>query len=542
MIHTLVRGRTHWTSRRTAIAVLGAVAGFALGAALGGCSRAGGGPPPGFGPGAQWAIPILGALGDSTPLTAVTIDGKGPYLFAVDVNAPSAVDPRLARELGLGPPPAAQGEQATPAAAAATPRVTIPRITLGNLTVAPARFEVRDVRATHHGRPVQGSIGREILHPTLLWTLDRDRQSLYLGMRERQAPPPGAQRVAVRSAGGGAALLVEAQVAEGITAMLRVTFDSVSAIRPELAEKAGMQAIGRREWMADEVRVGEASASEILFSAFGKVAPAPEPAQPASPPPGMPEAAVTGGKRPPAPTPSATPAAGQAAAEEIDGVDGVLGQRFWASFLVAMYLAESAMWLAPRAEEPGALTAERLSRWGALFDGCQSPACVSLAVAEPAAAVPAPADQAAGKPDDQASKPDDKSGKAGPGKAGAGKPGGGKPGPGAAGGKNPGKAGKGPKAAEAAPEPPPSNRLVVTREASKKDEVYDVLLQAFDEVDAPLPAPYVLVALPKGVTEVAFELTAIAPAYERAASFRVVDATPFPPPCRDKQGCFWLQR
>jgi hypothetical protein len=521
MIYTLVRERTRRTSRRAAIAPIAVVA---LGAALAACPS-GGGLPPGFGQGTQWAIPILGALGDSTPLAVVTIDGKGPYLFAVDVNTPSAVDPRLARELGL---PAsepggqsAQGAQAA-GAGAATPTVTIPRITLGNLTVAPARFEVRDVRATHHGRPVQGSIGREILHPTLLWTLDRDRQSLYLGVRERQAPPQGAQRVAVRSA--GAALVVEAQVSEGATAMLRVSFEPGSAIRPELAEKAGLQAIGERGWMADEVRVGEASASEILFSAFGQVSPQPEPAQPSQPPPGMPEAAVAGGTSPAAPARPAAPAP-PAAPADIAGVDGVLGQRFWASFLVAMYLKENAMWLAPRAEEAGALTAERLARWGALFDGCQTPACVSLAVAEPGPAEAAPADAAAGKPDDKPGKPDDKPGK--PPKLDD------------KGGKNAGRGGRGRKPEE---EPPASNRLVVTRDPSKKDEVYDVLLQAFDEVDAPLPAPYVLVSLPKGATEVAFELTAIAPAYERATSFRVVDATPFPPPCRDKQGCVWLQR
>jgi hypothetical protein len=525
MIHTLVRRRRYRTSGRAAIAPIAVVA---LGAALVACPK-GSGLPPGFGQGTQWAIPLLGALGEATPLAAVTIDGKGPYLFAVDVHAPSAVDPRLARELGLGPAPG-QGEQAAPAAGsgtvAPTPTVTIPRITLGNLTVAPARFEVRDVRATHHGRPVQGSIGREILHPALLWTLDRDRQSLYLGVRERQAPPQGAQRVAVRSAGAGAALLVEAQVAgaaQGVTARLRVSFEPASALRPELAEQAGLQTIGGRAWMAEEVRVGEASASEILFSPFGRAAAQPEPAQPAQPPPGMPEAAVAGGwspaePEPPEPTPATLAEEAQAVAE---GVDGVLGQRFWSRFLVAMHLKGSAMWLAPRAEEAGALTAERLARWGALFDGCQNPACVSLTVAE--SAPPAPADEAAGKPGDSAAKP------------GNGKPD--KPG-----GKNGGKAGKGPKAGASEPAPPPANRLVVTRDPSKKDESYDVLLQAFDEVDTPLPAPYVLVALPKGATEVAFDLKAIAPAYERATSFRVVDATPFPPPCRDKQGCVWLQR
>lgn len=531
MIHTLERGRRDH-SRRAVVAPIAPIAMVALAIALGACSKSkSSGLPPGFGQGTQWAVPLLGALGEATPLAAVTIDGKGPFLFAVDVHAPSAVDPRLARELGLGPSPG-QGEPAEqPAvtgAGAATPTVTVPRITLGNLTVASAQFEVRDVRATHHGRPVQGSIGREILHPTLLWTLDRDRQSLYLGVRARQEPPRGAQRVPLTAGAAEAGLLVEARIAgaaagaaegaaEGAPARLRVTFEPVTAIRPELAKQAGLQSVGGRAWMADEVRVGEVSASEILFSPFGQNAMR-EAAQPAAPPPGMPEAAQVAGRRSrPDHAPPPTPA--EVVAE---GVDGVLGQRFWSNFLVAMYLAESAMWLAPRAEEQSTLTAERLSRWGALFDGCEHPACVSLAVAQPAPVAPA-ADEAGGNPDAPAAKP------------GAGK----------AGGKNagkPGKPGKGAKAAEVAPPPPPPNRLVVTREASKKDETYDVLLQALDEVDTPLPAPYVLVAMPKGATEVAFELTTIAPAYERAASFRVVDATPFPPPCRDKQGCVWLQR
>jgi hypothetical protein len=513
MLFTLVRGRRHRTG-------LLAIAAFVV--ALSGCG--GKAMPPGFpAQGTHWAIPIFGALGDGTPLAPVTLGGKGPYLFAVDVNAPSAIDPRLARELGLEP---VQGQAAQPGAAAPPPSVSAPRVELGNLTLAPVRFEMRDVRVTHHGRPVQGSIGREILHPSLLWILDRDRQSLYLGAREQQGPPAGSQRVDVRPGSDGS-LRIQAQIAEGATATLRMSFEPQSAIRPELAEKAGLRPIGERAWMAGEVRVGEASASEILFSAFGE-APA---ASPPEPEPGMPEAAVAGGA--PAPPPEA-PVAAPTAADA--GVDGVLGQRFWSRFLVAMFLQENALWLKPRVEEAGALTAERLARWATLFDGCQSPACVTLAVVEPGA-VPAPPEDPAAKPgDENAAKPGDKNA-AKPGDKNAAKPGD-KPDKNA--GKGNGNQGDKGKAPE--PEAPASNHLVVTRDPGKKDQVYDVLLQAFDDADAPLPAPYVLVALPKGVSQVSFALTAIAPAYERAASFRVVDATPFPPPCRDKQGCVWLQR
>jgi hypothetical protein len=213
-----------------------------------------------------------------------------------------------------------------------------------------------------------------------------------------------------------------------------------------------------------------------------------------------------------------------------------------------MHLEGNAMWLAPRAEDAGTLTSERLARWGTLFDGCQDTACVTLAVKEPAPEPPPPAPEAAQGQPAGANGKAAANGKAGAngkpavngkpaanGKAGAnGKP--------AASGKPGAKAAKAVKAEPEPPPPPVSNHLVVTRDPGKKDEVYDLLLQAFDEVDAPLPAPYVLVSLPKGATEISFDLMSSQPAYERATSFRVVDATPFPPPCREKQGCFWLQR
>lgn len=484
MIRSLIR-----TRRKGAGAV-----GVALIAALGAC--AGSAQLPGFGEGTHWAIPILGALGDDIPIAPVRIDGKGPYLFAVDVNAASAIEPRLARELGLEAQ--GEGEGAAP--------VTVPSIALGNLTVTAARFQVRDVRATYHGRPVQGSIGREILHPSLIWTLDRDRQVIHLARPEHQGLPADAERVAVRAGPDGedGGLVVEAELGEGAAATVRMIFGEPSMIRPALAEQAGMRPIGEGAWIAEEVRVGESSAYEILFSAFA---------------PGGAAAAEQGeaGDAPgdaQAPAGAAEPAAGDAPGAGAGAdIDGVLGAPFWARFAVSVLLRDQAMWLTPRADDIADLTGERLARWGPIFDGCDdAPACVTLALT-----APVPAEAAPEVSDKPGARNNTGAGSKGKGKAGAGDAGAGDAEPG-------------------------TGRLVVIRDPRKQDVAYGVLLQALDEVDTPLPAPYLLVALPEGVAEAAFDLPTIAAAYERATSFRLVDATPLPPPCESKQGCVWLRR
>ena len=73
------------------------------------------GAPPGFSGGAsgdQWVIPLVGPLEDGQLITAVTINTHGPYLFAIDPDAPmSVIDRRRLPsplrgdvELVLGPP------------------------------------------------------------------------------------------------------------------------------------------------------------------------------------------------------------------------------------------------------------------------------------------------------------------------------------------------------------------------------------------------------------------------------------------------------
>ncbi|WP_428265802.1 hypothetical protein [Haliangium sp.] len=456
-----------YAARSTARAALWTTACAAL--SLTACAT---GRPPGFSEGTNWAIPLLGALADGTPIAPVEIDGKGPYLFAVDVDARSSLDPRLVKELGLpepaddaatatAAPDASEASADSPAPAEAHPLAEVPRITAGTLTVSGTRFEVRPTRASYHGRPILGTLGRELFDPSLVWTIDRDQQSAYLAVPAHASTPAAAERVTARVQGD--ALLVTARLDDTSEVDLRVMLDQPSALRPQVAEASELRSIDDRAWVAELVAVGPHEAEEQVFVALDE---------------GL------GG-----------------------GYDGVLGRAYWARFKVTVNTREQALWLTPRADDLAETTPARLARWGSLFDGCSEPACVTLAVEEALGdeakeAMPGPAEEAATLA-------------ASAGEASSAPP------------------------VEAEADGP---TLVVTREQRMQEAEYDVLLRAYDEADQPLPVPYLLVAMPKGLTTARYRLEDIAPAYLRTVSFRVIDASPFAPPCKEPSGCVWMQR
>ena len=75
------------------------VATAVLGAALAACTV---GAPPGFSSGDSWAFPLVGPLEDGVLLVPVTVNGKGPFLFLIDPDAPaSSIDEGLAGSLDL---------------------------------------------------------------------------------------------------------------------------------------------------------------------------------------------------------------------------------------------------------------------------------------------------------------------------------------------------------------------------------------------------------------------------------------------------------
>src|SRR4051794_39998718 len=60
------------------------------------------GAPTGFSSGDHWSFPLVGPLENGLLFVPVTIQGKGPYVFAIDTDAPtSIVDDQVVEDAGL---------------------------------------------------------------------------------------------------------------------------------------------------------------------------------------------------------------------------------------------------------------------------------------------------------------------------------------------------------------------------------------------------------------------------------------------------------
>ncbi len=205
-------------------------------------------------------------------------------------------------------------------------------------------------------------------------------------------------------------------------------------------------------------------------------------------------------------------------------IDGSLGMNFFAPYNIVANWHKKTLWLTPRATDPAPLAADRIRRWGRAFDACKHPGCVAVAVESDQ---PAPA---ANPGVQQTAHPEQSPGPAGaeskePAPEPA--PAAGEPAP--------------PAAAPAAPPPPapPAKyTLRVHRDADAPPQAYDVLVEARDAGGKPLGLPRLLVTMPAGQPEV-LKLD-FDPAYGQAASFVVLDVSPFPRECRDNDCVFTL--
>jgi hypothetical protein len=60
------------------------------------------GAPPGFSSGDHWTFPLVGPLEDGLLITPASVDGHGPYLFAIDPDANvTAIDQAIVEDAGL---------------------------------------------------------------------------------------------------------------------------------------------------------------------------------------------------------------------------------------------------------------------------------------------------------------------------------------------------------------------------------------------------------------------------------------------------------
>jgi hypothetical protein len=163
----------------------------ALAVLAAGCAA---GPPPGFSEGSEWSIPLIGPLEDELLLVPALVNDKGPFVFAIDPDAPvSVIDEDVLNATG-----AHTGEGPQLLDESDTERIRfyaeILSWQLGSLTVnGPMPAEVVG-KGTFDmdGRRINGLIGRDIIADSLVFSFDRDAGIATLTTQKAFHAPTGA--------------------------------------------------------------------------------------------------------------------------------------------------------------------------------------------------------------------------------------------------------------------------------------------------------------------------------------------------------------
>jgi hypothetical protein len=463
--------------------VLAAVAVVTVGAALaGGCAV---GAPPGFGDGDRWSVPLVGPLENGLLAVPVRVNGAGPFLFVIDPDAPqSSVDAALASSLELFMTRGGERADETDTLRTTT-HAEVRQIEVGTLTVNQRVFTVHPAGTYWAGgRMARGLLGRDILADSLIVAIDRDRGALYLGTQGHLEPPPDAMRVSGRHWHGR--FLVDAKLNR--TRNVRMHVD------------LGAQATMLWENIMSEARLPRVRVNARLVDEIGTAR------------------EVTSGAMAAKLSLGPTEASGVMVLPFDDrrlrerDFHGAIGQNFLARYHVTLNRHEKELWLKPRSAGASELATERLRRWGPLFDKCKTPACVTIAKTGGPAPAPAPAPASVPAP---------------------------APAPVAAATQPPGA-----DATDAPGSGPPGLTTPVSIQLSREqwtlDLSYEVMLEAIGADGQPLGAPFLRATFPTGAATVTMK--AGTEPYAAAASFHVVDMSPFPKAC-DPAGaglqCVW---
>lgn len=164
------------------------LAAVALATLAGACSV---GAPPGFAEGDRWVIPLIGPLEDQLLLVPALVNDKGPFVFAIDPDAPvSVIDEDVLNATG-----AHTGEGPRLLDESDTQRnrfyAEILSWQLGTLTVkGPMPAEVVG-KGTFDadGRRIHGVIGRDIVADSLVFSFDRDAGVAVLSTQKAFSAP-----------------------------------------------------------------------------------------------------------------------------------------------------------------------------------------------------------------------------------------------------------------------------------------------------------------------------------------------------------------
>lgn len=329
------------------------------------------GAPPGFSSGDSWSFPLVGPLEDGVLLVPVTVEGKGPFLFALDPDAPmTSIDASLASELdlygGIGGRLFDESDTSRPIKVA-----EVHALRLGTLTVRNRMVAVHgDGTYRAAGRVLTGIIGRDILAESLVFAFDRDAGLAFLATRDVfTAPEPALQlkyrdtplKTGLVEVAGTTRRLVSATIngasydlhvdLGGFQSQLRADLWTAAHLTPlpyraTLVDEVGTPRTVDKGGIANQIAVGPASAMGVLMVPYGDKRTDPE------------------------------------------SVDGALGLNFFAPYAVWADWNERTLYLRPRDPEDDKL-AVRLGRWASPeLAACARPACVTESKLTPGPADP----------------------------------------------------------------------------------------------------------------------------------------------------------
>lgn len=341
------------------------LAAAALATLAGACSV---GAPPGFAEGDRWVIPLIGPLEDQLLLVPALVNDKGPFVFAIDPDAPvSVIDEDVLNATG-----AHTGEGPRLLDESDTQRnrfyAEILSWQLGTLTVkGPMPAEVVG-KGTFDadGRRIHGVIGRDIVAESLVFTFDRDAGIAVLSTQKAFDAPDKAialsysklqsrienvetlplPRRLVTATIGGANVAMHVDLGAS-TSQLRPRSWAKAGLVTSAASLTGVDEVGilhpiKEQGVASSVSVRDVTSKDVVFVPFVD-------------------------KRWPD-----------------QDIEGTLGLDFFKPYRVTVNWDSDKLYLSPRSglkEVP-----HRISRWqSSTLMGCKDPGCAKVTLIDPLA-------------------------------------------------------------------------------------------------------------------------------------------------------------
>jgi hypothetical protein len=325
-----------------------------------------------FSAGDSWTAPLVGPLENDLLVVPVFVNGKGPYLFAIDPDAPvSVITKHVYADAGLqladeSPTLSDESAQQPKRSYADVLGVELGTLTIERVTGEVVADHVYDV----DGRTIDGLIGRDVVMDSLGFAFDRDRGMITLMTPKTLArataafttPPLKFNVLAAHSGGDTVARKVVTATIDGVPELVHLDFGATtsqlrdrswdkaklasSEIKGHVIDEAGTLRPVQRAGVATSVTLGAMTASNVGFVPFAD-------------------------KR-------------WSDAE----LEGTLGLDFFAGQSVLVDWSQHLLYAKPRAPVATGI-AERIGRWqSSLMPQCEHLGCAVVTLIDPLASTP----------------------------------------------------------------------------------------------------------------------------------------------------------